>query len=272
MIRAYRSEWVKLTRRGQVLGSWGTMVGFGLLLAVLLLSNAQRVEEAEQTPQGPPVIPIGLLEQAGGGSFAFQSSGQLLGIIALVIAAANLATEYTGGTLKVLLVREPRRAVLFAGKMAALWIFILVGITMTLLATVGASAAVASARGIDMSAWWSGEGWSLLGQGWVDVTASAFVWSLMGTMLAVLFRSGFPAIGIGIAYPLVVEGLLALVLPDVVKWMPGSVLSRLAQGDAMEAFSSAPTIGYGAAAVLALAYAAVFAGTSTAVLLRRDVA
>jgi ABC-2 type transport system permease protein len=271
VIRAYRSEWVKLTRRGQILGSWGTMVGFGLLLAVLLLSNAQPVEEAEQTPQGPPVIPIALLEQPGGGVFAFQASGQLLGIIALVIAAANLATEYTSGTLKVLLVREPRRAVLFVGKMAALWVFLLAGITMSLAATFGASAAVASARGIDMSAWWTAEGWSLLGEAWLNVTASAFVWSLMGTMLAVLFRSGFPAIGIGIAYPLVVEGLLALVLPDVVKWMPGSVLSRLAQGEALEAFAQAPTIGYGAAAWLALAYAAVFAAVSTAVLLRRDV-
>ena len=271
MMRAYRSEWVKFARLGQILGSWGTMVGFGLLLAVLLLSNAQAVDQAEPTPQGPPVIPIALLEQPSGGVFAFQSSGQLLGIIALVIAAANLATEYTSGTLKVLLVREPRRPVLFVGKMAALWSFVLVGITMTLVATVAASVAVASARGIDMSAWWSGDGWSALGQAYLNVTAGAFVWALMGTMLAVLFRSGFPAIGIGIAYPLVVEGLLALVLPDVVKWMPGSVLGRLAQGDVLQTLSEAPAVSYTAAAVLALAYAAVFATVSTILLLRRDV-
>ena len=271
MIRAYRSEWAKLTRRGQVLGSWGTMVGFGLLLAVLLLANAQAVEQAEQTPQGPPVIPIALLELPSGGVFSFQSSGQLLGIIALVIAAANVATEYTSGTLKVLLVREPRRPVLFVGKTTALWSFILVGITLTLLASVLASVAVASARGIGTSQWWSGEGWSALGKAYLNVTASAFVWALMGTMLAVLFRSGFPAIGIGIAYPLVVESLLALVLPDVVKWMPGAVLGRLAQGDVVQAFSTQATIGYGAAALLALAYATVFAAVSMAALVRRDV-
>lgn len=278
MIRAYRSEWAKLWGRGNVLGSWGTMVGFGVLLAVLLLSNAQAIEETAPSRDGPPAIPLALVEQPSGGVFAFQATGQLLGIIALVVAAANVATEYTAGTLKVLLVREPRRPVLLAGKVAALWSFILAGITLTLLASLLASIAVASARGIDMAAWWSGDGWSSLGEAYLNVSAGAFVWALMGTMLALLFRSGFPAIGIGIAYPLVVEGLLGLVLQDVVKWMPGAVLGRLAQGGMAPAFDRAASFGYGAAtigyevaALLAVAYAALFAGVSTALLLRRDV-
>jgi ABC-2 type transport system permease protein len=269
--RAFLSEWTKFLRRGQILGSWGTMVGFGILLAVLLVSNAQDIAEVDPRTQGPPAIPIALLEQASGGSFAFQATGQLLGIIALVIAAANVATEYTSGTLKVLLVREPRRHVLLAGKVVATWSFILAGIALTLVGSVGASALVAAARGIDMGAWWSADGWSALGQAFANVTASAFVWSLLGTMLAFLFRSGFPAIGVGIAYPLVVEGLLSLVLPDLVKWMPGAVLGRLAQGDVAQAFEASATVSYEAAALLALAYATVFAVVSAVLLVRRDV-
>jgi ABC-2 type transport system permease protein len=272
MMRAAMSEWTKLMRLGQILGSWGTMVGFGLLLSILLLSNAKDVEQTEQAAQGPPSIPLALLEQADGASFAFRSAGQLLGIIALVIAAGNMATEYTSGTLKVLLVRQPRRGVLFAGKLSALWAFVLAGVTMTLAASLLASVAVASARGIDMGAWWSGDGLRALGEAYVNVAASAFVWALMGITLAVLFRSGFPAIGVGIAYPLVVEGLLALVLPDVVKWMPGSVLGRMAAGDVSEALGSTQTtIGYTAAVLLAFVYALVFAGSSIALLVRRDV-
>ena len=271
MKRAFLSEWTKFLRLGQLLGSWGTMVGFGILLAIMLVANAKDVTAVEQDPQGPPTIPIALLEPPSGVVFAFQATGQLLGIIALVVAAANVATEYTSGTLKVLLVREPRRPVLLAGKVVATWTFVIAGIALTLVGSVAASSVVAATRGIDMSSWWSADGWSALGQAFGNVTASAMVWSLLGTMLAVLFRSGFPAIGIGIAYPLVVEGLLSLVIPDVVKWMPGAVLGRLAAGDVAQAFESSATVSYEAAALLALAYAAVFALVSTVLLLRRDV-
>ncbi len=272
MIRAFRSEWSKFLRPGQLLGSWGTMAGFGLLLAVLLISNASDdVTEAQQQPGQGPTLPVSLLEAADGGSFSFQATGQLLGIIALVIAAANVATEYTSGTLKVLLVREPRRTVLMTGKVTALWTFILVGITLTLLLSFLASVLVAAAKGIDMQAWWSADGWSALFEAYGNVVATSFVWALLGVMLAVLFRSGFPAIGVGIAYPLVVEGLLGLVLPDVVKWMPGSVLATVASGDASAAFGEPQGIGYGAALTLAAVYAAVFAAVSLTLIARRDV-
>ena len=270
-MRAFRSEWTKFLRPGQLLGSWGTMAGFGVLLALLLLSNAKDVPAVQQQAGGgPPAVPLSLFAGHDGGAFAFQATGQLLGIIALVVAAANVATEYTSGTFKVLLVHEPRRTLLFSGKLLALWAFILSGIVLTLLLSVGASAAVAAARGLDTGPWWSADGLADLGKALCNVTAAAFVWALMGAMLAVLFRSGFPAIGIGIAYPLVVEGLLGLVLPDVVKYMPGAVLGKLAAGSAA-ALSQQPTIGYGTAAVLAVAYAVVFAAVAFLVLERRDV-
>lgn len=89
--------------------------------------------------------------------------------------------------------------------------------------------------------------------------------------LAVIFRSGFPAIGIGIAYPLVVESLLGIVLKDVVKYMPGSVLGALAGGSGEGPFGGGGDISYGVALVLAVVYAVVFAGVSMLVVQRRDV-
>lgn len=69
-----------------------------------------------------------------------------------------------------------------------------------------------------------------------------------------------------------VEGLLALVLEDVVKWMPGTVLGRLAAGDAASAFGEVGAqISYGAAALLTLIYAVAFTSVSVALLTRRDV-
>lgn len=293
MIHAFRSEWAKLLRRGQVLGAWGVMAGLGLLLTVLLLANAgtpppppaecttlpvneaacaQAIADAqEESQQSGPTIDVALLEGADGWVFAFSATGQLLGIIALVVAAGNLATEYTSGTLKTLLVREPRRTVLLGGKILAVWVFIIAGIAITLVLTVLASMAMAAGRGIAMEAWFTADGAAELAKAWLNVTLAAMMWSLLGTMLAMVFRSGPPAIGIGIAYPLLVEGLLGLVLPDLVKWMPGSVLAAVAAGNAEPAFGETDGLGYGPALVLSVVYAIVFLVVSLSLLKRRDV-
>ncbi len=272
-MRALRSEWSKLMRPGQLLGSWGTMAGFGLLLTLLLIARAGAEPEVDEfgNQVGGPSIPIALLERPDGWVLAFGATGQLLGIIALVIAAGNLAAEFTSGTLKGLLVREPRRAVLLGGKIGAVWAFIASGIALTLLVTVVASLALAGARGIATDAWFTAEGLGDLAQSLLNVTLAAMMWALMGTMLAMVFRSGPPAIGIGIGYPLLVEGLLGLVLPDFVRWMPGSVLAAVAAGSAESVFGEAEGLGYGAALVLSVAYAAAFLVISLVLLKRRDV-
>lgn len=281
MIRAFTSEWVKLARRGQLLGSWGTMAGFAILLSALLLSNASDLSEAEWLAmqaeaaqngnQGAPVIPLFLLEASDGLVFSFQATGQLLGIIALVIAAANVATEYTSGSLKVLLIRQPIRPMLFGGKLAALASFVAAGIALTAVASVLMTVAIAAARGMDTSEWWTADGILGVLKAYANVTLAALGWTVLGMALAVLFRSGFPAIGVGIAYPLVVEGLIGLVLPDVAKWMPGSVLGRLAEGSTSQAFAAQAAVGYGEAALLGALYTAVFAAVAFVVVTRRDV-
>jgi ABC-type transport system involved in multi-copper enzyme maturation permease subunit len=275
VITSFRSEWVKFLRPGQLIGSWGTMAGFAILLTAILVLNASRdVDTTQPTRPGEagPVIPAALLEAPGGLVFTFEAVGQLLGIIALVIAASNLATEYTAGTLKMLLVRKPRRGVLISGKVVAVAAFVTIGVTLTLLVSAGLSVALASARGIDTSQWWTAEGLTAAAQAYANVTLAAWVWGLMGTMLAALFRSGFPAIGVGIAYPLVVEGLLRLALPDVVKWMPGAALGAFTAGDAATALGTPPGLDYPVAAVLVAAYALVFLAVPIALVLRRDVA
>jgi ABC-type transport system involved in multi-copper enzyme maturation permease subunit len=274
MMRAFRSEWAKFLRRGQVLGSWGVMVGFAVLFTVLFFSfadaNAPPVTGQGQGG-GPPAINTSVFEEADGWAFGFQVSGGLLGIIVLVVSAANLATEYTAGTLKTLLVREPRRMVLVTGKAVAVASFVAAGITLALVASVGASVAMAAVKGIETSAWWTMEGVVALLKSYVHVTLACWVWQLMGMMLAAVFRSGFAAIGIGIGYPLVVESILQLVLPDVAQWMPGSVLGAFMAGNTASALGDAAGIAYAQAAALSLAYAVAFLAVTLVLVLRRDV-
>jgi ABC-2 type transport system permease protein len=292
-----RSEWCKLLRRGQVLGAWGTMAGIGLLLAVLLVANSAAPEplpEActtevpdqaacqaalaardEESQRSGPAIDVALLEAPGGWVLPFSATGQILGIVALVVAAGNLATEFTSGTLKCLLVREPRRTVLLGGKTLAVWGFVTVGIAIALVLTTLATIAMAAARGVSMDAWFTAEGVGKLGAAFANVTLAAWMWSLLGAMLAMVFRSGPPAIGIGIAYPLLVEGLLGLVLADVVQWMPGQVLATVGNGPGggggFGGGAASAGLGYGMALLVAALYAFAFFGISMTLLKRRDV-
>jgi ABC-2 type transport system permease protein len=275
MIRAFRSEWVKLLRVGQVLGSWGTMVGFAVLFGILFFTfatlGAPEASPSDQQGGGPPSVATSVFEGPEGWAFTFEVTGGLLGIIALVVAAANLATEYTAGTLKVLLVREPRRMVLLAGKVAGVGSFVAAGIAFALAASVVTSIAMAAVEGIDSSAWWTIDGVAALLDSFVHVTLASWVWVLFGTMLAALFRSGFAAVGVGIGYPLVVESILQVVLPKVAQWMPGSVLGTFMAGDAAEALGEVGGIGYVEAAVLSLAYGLSFLVVTFVLVQRRDV-
>ncbi len=273
MMRVVRAEWRKLMRPGQLWGSWGTMAGFGALLALLLVATAQEGTQVEQQVGGSPTIPIALLEASDGLVFAFQASGQLLGIVALVVAASNLATEYTSGTLRILFVRKPRRLVVLAGKALALWAFVAVGVLLTLVASALASASIALGRGLDVSSWATADSLAQAASALAGITGTAMVWTMLGLFLATVFRAGFPAIGIGIGFPLVVEGLLVLVLPDLVQWLPGTVLAQLAEGSTTQSLSvPGPALGEGTAIALAVAYGLAFAAASAIILQRRDVA
>jgi ABC-type transport system involved in multi-copper enzyme maturation permease subunit len=279
-IRPFLSEWKKLLRRGQVLGTWGVMVGFVLLLGILVFANAtpNPAPVTDATQRAPPQVPFTRLEVPHGWVLPFTATANLMGIVALVTAASNLATEYTTGTLKMLLVREPRRTLLLGGKALAVWSFTVVGVTLALLVSVGVSTVMAGVKGIDSSSWFSGDGWLELLKAWGNTMLTTLIWGLMGTMLAIILRSGPPAIGIGIAYPILVEGLLGLAIPkDILQFMPGQVLGVVANGGGPGAFASAAStattvaLGYLAALGMLAVYGTVFTVVSFVLIHRRDV-
>ena len=109
MIGAFSSEWVKLRRRAMLV--WG--LGGGLLFA--LLATIFTIERAVRTPQffqGPHGIRISFaqLEMPDGLVHGVVDASALIGIVALCLFAGAFSTEYSQGTMRNLLVREPRRA------------------------------------------------------------------------------------------------------------------------------------------------------------------
>jgi len=254
MIRAFRSELVKLRRRSMLLGAFGATLGFSVLGNILAVYRAGRENG----------LTVARLSQADGYTAVLQRSEIFLGVVALGIVAIATAQEYSHGTLRNLLVREPRRIRLLAGKTLANLLF--VAATVVVGMTVGLIVAelIAPSKGIDTAGWLgSGLGSTLGSAG--NVLLAVTGWGVFGAMLAIVLRSPAPAVVIGFAWALPVENLLTAAWSEVGHWLPGQQLAAIAaRGNSVSGYTWA--LGLGAAFVVT---AAVGSATLFA---RRDVA
>ena len=126
------------------------------------------------------------------------------GAIALIIGALVAASEYGWGTLKTILAQRPRRRSLLAGKLLSMATAILALVLTVFAVNALWSWVIAATEG--MPADWPsvldlgrgiGAGWLILG-----------MWSLLGALLGMLFRSTSLAVGLGLVWALAVENLV----------------------------------------------------------------
>jgi len=248
MNAAFHAELIKL-RRPRVLASAAALaLGFALTASLaVLLSAGDGVAVAD-------------LEAPGGGTQALAMGAPFTGILVFVLFIAAIATEFSQGTFRTLLLRQPRRLALLAGKMGALLAFAAGVLALALAGSFLVSLAVAPSQGVATGAWLSGEGLGAAAGDYVRVLAGWCAWGTLGMALAVGVRSVPIALGIGIAWSGPFEHLLADVWAAAQDWFPGLLLEDLAEGDAA---ARTPL-------VLAV-YLALAAGASALALHRRDV-
>ncbi|MCI0711948.1 MAG: ABC transporter permease [Chloroflexi bacterium] len=133
------------------------------------------------------------------------------GVMVLILGAIAFGSEYGWGTLKTVYTQRPGRLHVFAAKLIAL------GVTLTTFVlipfVVGALISYVIAVREDAPIVWP-DAWLIvrgLAAGWFLMT----IWAGFGAALAVLSRGTALAIGVGILYGLVIEGLLAALVNDV---------------------------------------------------------
>jgi len=188
VFRAFSSEVLKF-RRWTVLAGAAVMVALSTFVAYLtfhqIVSGATGSEmsgliAAFHTPQGLVAV-IG------------QARSLIIGI-ALIQVSANLAAEWTQGTVRNLLVREPHRLRWLTGKMLAIVLFVLLSMLLTFVISGTFILILAQGQGIETGVWTSGQGRRIFLEFLGNEMICLIGVGALGTLIAVLTESSTPSL------------------------------------------------------------------------------
>jgi ABC-type transport system involved in multi-copper enzyme maturation permease subunit len=263
MLGSFSSEWIKLRRRSMLLWGLGGTLFFTVLATLFTFERAVKTLTPGAFHGRGIRVTIAALSQPNGLVHGIVDVSNLVGIVALALFAGSSATEYSLGTLRNLLVRQPARLKLLCGKYLALALFVLLAILLALIAASVVAFAVGPGKGVHTSAWTSGTGLSDTFQAILHVYIAALGYGVLGTALAVILRSPALAITIGVAYALPGEAIINALWDNGDRWLPGQLLSAVAHG-------GTGSTSYSRALLIVLIYAVVAAAGTLALFQRRD--
>jgi len=286
MIASFRAEVRKLRQRPSV---W--VLGGILLVLVVLFGYA--VEWIQYSTALPSFRSGGLtaaqlkvgLYPASFVKVVANGGVSLLGpALAVVLGALTVGSEYGWGTLKTIFTQRPGRIQVLAGQFAALALIVAVLVLAMYVLAAASSLAVVLLDGKPVA--WPAAVDILkgLGASWLVFGS----WMLFGALLAYLFRQSALAIGLGLAYMLIIEGLVFGLLSGfnldwlstAEKFFIGQNATALGEsfGQAVQAarpgassLSSTPLVGAGQAVLVLVAYGLVFIAAAMLVVRRRDI-
>jgi hypothetical protein len=262
-METFRSELIRIWRPAFFAGI-GLMALSAALVSTFIFTSAEdRTAAAPTSEQGPSSYTVAEIASPGGFLTALSAVSTLAGVILLVLWAVATASDYGTGLIRILVQAHPNRVTLLAGKIGALGVFTLLATAVTTLVVVVFARPLARLEGIEIEAWKTDFASHLL-EGYLNFTIAGLVWGLIGLALAVLTRSAAMAIGIGIGFLLVVEGLITIVAPDAGPYLPGGTLSTLAAGGNDQ-------LAWGEALGLSVLYGVVAATVSLAAVRTRDI-
>jgi ABC-type transport system involved in multi-copper enzyme maturation permease subunit len=259
MIRAIRSELTRLMNPALLLGGMGLMVFLGLLSTTVLFYTVGSGSSALPNTGG---ITLAALEASDGMFAGMQNFVGMLGVITLVVWAMGVTTDYSSGLIRLLVQAEPSRWRLLLGKVVALTAFTCVSMLVTVMVVMPAAPVIADMTGVSTDAWASGMAGTVV-SGYLHLTLSVLLWGVVGLFVGMVTKSSGIAIGIGIGYLMLFEGLAGMLLESAAKWLPGQVFGAIASGGTTD-------MSYGTALAIGAGYA-VAALAASVVMSHRDV-
>jgi ABC-type transport system involved in multi-copper enzyme maturation permease subunit len=210
----------------------------------------------------------------------FSTWGSLGGVFALILGVLVQGSEYGWGTIKTLYTQRFGRLNMMFGKMAALAVLVLVMVVGLFAVDAASSAVVATIDGKSLA--------FPAADVILEAIAAGFVifgfWAVFGFGLATVFRQSAMAIGLGLAYALVVELLIFSLLrgfggntvQQIEQWFPIANTGYLSSSFGDISFrgiqaTSAPYANATHAVLVLIAYVVVFTALSAWLTRNRDV-
>ncbi|MGH2749207.1 MAG: ABC transporter permease [Actinomycetota bacterium] len=199
VLRKRTSTWI-------LMGIW---VLLGMMFSYLLPYLTYRGDaDGPRQASLSALLPESLTETLLGG-FPFFG-----GVFALMLGVLALGSDYGWDTIKTLLTQRSGRVRLLLAKVAAIAAWLVPFVLVLFIVGAGASYLIAGAENaaVDWPSAWeliqaSAAGWFVLA-----------TWAALGVLLAVLSRGTSLAIGLGILYTFVIEGLFSALAGEV-SWL-----------------------------------------------------
>ena len=257
MIRSYASEWIRFRKTARV--GILAMVVFVVLISLMVLLGSEEMGPGGGE-HGGPFGGAADLAANDGAVAALSTSANLIGIVAIALFALSVARDFEWGTIRNLLVGQPRRAILLSGKLLAVASYIIIGVVAAGIAAVLLAVILAPTQDIPTDTWTVAGSLGTLG----TTTIATVLWGLVGGVLAMITRSAAISITAGIAYLLIIENLLGLVWDRAGEWLPAGVIAALASG-------GTDRVSFEKSIVLAVGYAILGLGVMYLTFTRRDV-
>lgn len=277
MYSSFLAEVLKLRKRPTVwvLGAlWLVILLFFLYLLPALFftitladAPAEVASETSLQEQLPVLAPENLATYLL--RFLFPGLGMTL---ALILGALVAGSEYSWGTIKIVLSQGPGRLAVLSGKLLALLSLIVIFVFVAFLGAGVSSLAVALFSGASLV---RPPAMVLLG-GLGAGALMLVVWAAFGFALATLFRNTALAVGLGLIYSFAVEPALSNLstmnesLQSLVRFLPGTntaALSFAFEDPGLRESLLSPA----QSTLVVLAYTVVFILAAALVFWRRDV-
>jgi hypothetical protein len=262
VLRAELGRWTR--RRPMLLLAVGALVFAAVTTSTVFASATSTAAAAGGAPSRRSGASLADLAASGGGTEAFAVGASFVGFFVFVTFIALMATEFSGGTFRSLVLRQPRRIAVILGKLVAL---LVVAAGVVAVAEVGAfalSLVLAPGKGIDTGAWLSVGGLTGALGDYGTALAGVAGWAVFGSALGVVFRSAPLALGVGFAWAGPFENIVVDSWSTGYRVFPGQVLASLIRGGTAE-------LGMGRAAATAAVYVGLAFVATLVLVSRRDV-
>lgn len=260
MTRIIHAELIRLLRRRTILAGMASALAFAAVATLTVFSSAQA--SGARSRRGGTTLAA--LAGNGGGTQAFAVGSSFVGFLVFVTITALMASEFSGGTFRAVLLRDPHRLRVIAGKLTAILLVAAVIVALAEVTTFILSLIIAPGKEIATSGWFSLGGVGAGLRDYATVLGGVTGWAVFGTTLAVIFRSTPIALGVGVAWAGPFENIVVDSWSAGYRFFPGQVLASFIQGGTAE-------LGVTRAVLTAASYAAIAAAVSLILLTRRDV-